>query len=128
MVNEDFMQLSDVERKAKFRSALRSKTRDRLLTAELEDIILSASLKRQYEICVYYSTEEFQSVLALPHGVRGRTVLGQVLAGTPEQPGNLYSAERAAAIITRETANPDGMNRIHIFIPPDRLEKGSRCG
>lgn len=127
MVNEEFMHLSDAEKQAKFRCALRGKTENRLLDYELEDIILSAPIKRQYEIRVYYSAGDFKSVLALPDGVRGRTVLGQVIAGSTEHPGDLYCTERAAAVITKETANPDGINQIHIFIPPERIERGNRC-
>lgn len=127
MVNEEFMHLSDAEKQLKFKCALRSKTDGRLFDSELDDIILSAPIKRQYEIRVYYSASNFRSILALPDGVRGRTVLGQVIAGSVEHSGDLYCTERAAAIITKELANPEGVNQIHIFIPPERIERGNGC-
>ena len=127
MVNEEFMLLSEEEKQMKFRCALKSKTAGHLLDSELEDIVLSAPLKKQYAIRVYYDANEFKDVLVLPHGVHGRTVLGQVLAGTQDQPGDIYCTERAAAVITKELTNPDGISQIHIFIPPERLQKGIRC-
>lgn len=127
MYNEVFAMLSEEHKQTKLRDALSHKTCNCLTEQELRDILISTPLKRQYRIHVYFSEDAFRSKLALPAGIRGRTILGQVMAGTRENPGDLYCTERAAAILTRQIANPEGANEIHIFIPPVRLERRSRC-
>lgn len=127
MYNEDFAILSDENRKAKLRDALNHKTCNCLTEQELRDIVISTPLRRQYRIHVYFSEDIFKGKLTLPTGMRGRTILGQVMTGTPENPGELYCNDCAAAIFTRQIANPEGANELHIFIPPMRLEKRSGC-
>ena len=127
MMNEEFMLLTEEEKQTKLRAALCRKSADCLTETELKDIIGSTPLKRQYLINVYFSEKDFRLHLALPDGVRGRTILGQVMVGSVEQSGDLYCRERAAAIITKDISNPDGTNQIHVYVPPERLEKGRKC-
>lgn len=127
MYNEDFALLSEENRQAKLRDALRHKTCNCLTDQELWDILISTPLKRQYKISVYFNEDTFRNKLALPSDMHGRTILGQVMAGTRDNPGDLYCTERAAAILTRQVAKPEGINEIHIYVPPVRLEKRSSC-
>lgn len=126
MTNTNFNLLSDEEKQNKFRTTLRNKTEDCLVADELESLMFGINLQKQYSINVYRDANDFRTVLAVPTGYRGRTVLGQVLAGSESFPGELYNTERAAAIITRELATENGIHQIHIFIPPERKRKGNR--
>lgn len=127
MYNEDFAMLSEENRQAKLRDALNHKTCNCLTEQELRDIIISTPIKRQYRIHVYFSEDIFKSKLTLQSEMCGCTILGQVMTGTPENPGELYCADCAAAILTRQIANPEGANELHIFIPSVRLEKRNGC-
>ena len=126
MTKTNFNLLTDEEKKSKFRTTLRNKTDDCLKADELDSLMFGINIQKQYCVNVYRDPDEFRTVLAVPTGYRGRTVLGQVLAGNEVFPGDLYNTERAAAIITREIAKDDGLHQIYIFIPPERKRKGTR--
>lgn len=124
MTNEAFLLLSEDERQAKLRAVLMSRTGGRLTNEELEDILLSAIPKRQYGVKVYQDAQAFCRDLALSDGCRGRTILGQVMAGSGQEPGMLFCETRAAAVLVRKQAEEGEIYQIHIFIPPERLQKG----
>ena len=126
MTNLNFAHLTDEEKQHKFRTTLRNKTDNRLHSEEIDSLMFGINLQKQYSVNVYSDPDEFRLVLTVPKGYRGRTVLGQVLAGNESFPGDIYNTERAAAIITREIDNENGLHQIHIFIPPERAKKGLR--
>lgn len=124
MTNEAFLLLSEDERQAKLRAVLMSRTCGCLTDEELRDILLTATPKRQYGVKVYQDAQAFCRDLALPHGCRGRTIFGQVMAGSEEEPGMLFCETQAAAVLVRKQAEESEVYQIHIFIPPQRSQKG----
>lgn len=124
MTNEVFLLLSEDERQAKLRAVLMSRTEGGLTNEELEDILRAAIPKRQYGVKVYQDAKAFCHDLALPDGCRGRTILGQVMAGSGQKPGMLFCETRAAAVLIKNQAEESESYQIYIFIPPERLQKG----
>lgn len=116
MINEEFRQLSDEKRKAKFEAVLKQKTMERLTEDEIRCILLTVSPKKQYRISVYSDATEFTRILTVKKPQVGRTVFGQVLVGTADLPGRLYSTDRAAAIMIRTTGD-EVARQLHIYIP-----------
>lgn len=128
MTNETFLLLSAEERQSKFRAVLNSKTDGCLSGEELRDILLTISSDRQYEVSVYWDAGKFCRSLALSEDSRGRTILGQVMAGHGQAPGKLFCETQAAAVLVRKQADEGMLNQLHIFIPPERLQKGYQRG
>lgn len=119
MTNETFTLISPRERNAKFRTVLKQRTDNRLTEDEVNTIVHSLSLSRQYSVRVYESADEFRASLVLADASKCRTVLGSVLAGFPVLSDCLFSETRATAYITQKDTDI-----IHIYIPKLRALKG----
>lgn len=124
MTNGAFLLLSEEEKHSKFKAVLKNKTQGCLTGEELREILLSVLPNRQYCIKVYWDKQDFCQSLASDDGSWGRTILGQVMAGQGQTPGLLFCETRAAAVLIRKQADEGETYQIHIFIPPERLQKG----
>ena len=122
MINEEFRLLSDEEKETKFKAVLKIKTKDCLSEDEIRSILLMISPKQQYSVWVYSDVAEFTRILTVKKPQVGRTVFGQVLVGTADLPGRLYSADRAAAIMIRTTGD-EVARQLHIYIPSKDFRK-----
>lgn len=122
MTNEEFRLLSPEEKQAKFKAVLKIKTKDCLSEDEIRSILLMISPKRQYSVLVYTDTAAFSRILTVKKPRVGRTVFGQVLVGTADLPGRLFSTDRAAAVMLR-TAGDEDSRQLHIYIPSEIYRK-----
>lgn len=122
MTNEEFRLLSPEEKQAKFKAVLKVKTKECLTEDEIRSILLMVSPKRQYSVFVYSDADEFSGILTLKKPRVGRTVFGQVLVGTADLPGRLFSTDRAAAVMLRTTED-DVARELHIYIPSENYRK-----
>lgn len=122
MTNEEFRLLSPEEKQAKFKAVLKIKTKDRLSEDEIRSILLMVSPKRQYSVCVYSDAAEFTHILTVKKPQVGRAVFGQVLVGTADLPGRLFSIDRAAAVMLR-TTDDEAARQLHIYIPSKNYRK-----
>ena len=100
----------------------KSVLKGRLDETELSSIIDGVKLKRQYIIKLYYDVTSFEKILIKPKIGEIKIVLGSVVQGNENQPGNLADGTNVAAVITRK-AYGESENTIHIYIPPDRKTK-----
>lgn len=125
MTNESFKLLSEEEKNTKFRAILNTRTDGALSGEEMRSLLLCVSPKRQYSIKVYYDKEAFRNVLQLAEGYTGRTVLGQAFV-SHEGNGELFCTTRPAAVILRKCADEVSLSQLHIFVPPERLQKGCK--
>ena len=112
MQNSEFNHLSESEKRAKFRRILIKKTSDRLLLTELNTIVSSVPMFRQYAIRLYRKEETYSAGLMSEHSDCIRTVL------------RYQSADNAAAFISWKPEDPSGIRILHIYIPPKRQKKG----
>ena len=91
----------------------------------MRDILLTASLNKQYSIIICQDSEVFTSRLTLADSWNDRTVFGQVLFGRADCPGQLFRVDEAAAVMLCDTADTDGTRMLYIYIPENRLQKGT---
>lgn len=126
MTNETFKLLSDEEKNTKFRAILNTRTDGALFEEELHNIMLCISPRRQYSIKVHRDKEAFGDVLQLADGFTGKTVLGQALVSHKGDRGRLFCDTRPAAVLLHQCAVEASLLQLHIFIPPERLQKGQK--
>lgn len=125
MTNETFKLLTEDEKQTKFRAVLNAKTNGCLTEEEMRDILLTASLNKQYSIIICQDSEVFTSRLTLADSWNGRTVFGQALLGRADCPGQLFRVDEAAAVMLCDTADTDGTRMLYIYIPENRFQKGT---
>lgn len=124
MTNEAFQLLTEAERQAKFKAVLNSKTEGCLTGEELNDILLIISLRQQYSVKVYRDVQEFHRKLAIFDDSLSQTIFGQVMEENRQISGSLLGDKQAAAVLVTKMAVDGMVHQIHIFIPPERLQKG----
>lgn len=124
MTNETFKLLTEDEKQTKFKAVLNAKTNGCLTEEEMRDILLSASLHKQYSIIICQNSEVFTSRLTLADNWHGRTVFGQALLGRTDCPGRLFRIDEAAAVMLCDTADADATRMLYIYIPENRFQKG----
>lgn len=124
MRNDTFRLLSPEEKKSKFRAILNTRTEGRLTEDELRIILQVHSPEKQYSIKVFNEKDAYTAVLQLPKGHRGRTLFGQVFSSYEDQPGELVSPSRSAAIIAFNPAEPTSIQQLLLYIPQERIQKG----
>lgn len=124
MTNEAFQLLTEAERQAKFKAVLNSKTEGCLTGEELNDILLIISPRQQYSVKVYRDMQEFHRNLSIFDDSLSQTIFGQVMEENRQMPGSLLGDKQAAAVLVTKTAMDGMVHQIHIFIPPERLQKG----
>ena len=116
MTNETFLLMSDEEKSRKFKTALKNRTNNQLTDEEINIIMFSIPLKKQYVIRVYNDPIEFQSNLMLSESYGSKTLLGSMVAGANEEIRSLFSDSKTAAIITKKNSAQE-IYCIHIYIP-----------
>lgn len=126
MTNESFKLLSEEEKNTKFRAILNTRTDGALSGEEMRSLLLCVSPKRQYIIKVCHDKDVFRNVLQLADGYTGRTVLGQAFVSHEGNRGELFCTTRPAAVILRKCADEVSPCQLHIFVPPERLQKGCK--
>ena len=125
MQNGLFKLLSEEEKNTKFKAILNTRTAGCLNEEELRSILLAITVDRQYRISVFVDQERYQKELQLDNGLRGKTIFGQALSSYGKREGRIYNASVPAVVTIHDTAEPSGVCRLLIYIPPDRIQKGS---
>ena len=126
MTNGTFKFLTEGEKQTKFRAILNTKTCGCLTEEELQTILESISLNRQYCISVCHDSTKFSSLLILTDDQLGYTIVGKALLGITDHPCGLVNVDEAAAIMLSNTAEADGVRALYLYIPPVRFRKGTK--
>lgn len=124
MRNHSFGLLSEEKKKSKFRAILNTRTNGCLTGEELNKITHSIVPRRQYSIKVYYDAAAFLGVLHIEEGCQTKTILGQGLVRFGDLRGELACTSDPVAIIVHKLADGGSINKLHIYIPSERLKRG----
>lgn len=129
MKNEGFLLLTEQERNAKFKAALKTKSEGGLTGDEIQEILHVLPSDRQYEILVYHKTDEFCLGVTQMKGARKRLILGTDFQGFRNQAGKLVCdvQSQAVAIAVRKKTSLEECSQLHILIPPGRCRKEQEC-
>lgn len=122
MTNNNFTNLDEEEKKKKLKNVLKSRTRGYLTESELETVMQSVKVNRQYAIKLFFKAEEFRRTLTLPKMCGGEIILGSARLGLRGKIGALQDeTQPVVAIVRIRTKTLE--NQIRIFIPENRTKK-----
>ena len=125
MTNETFLLMSEEEKSKKFKGVLKSKTDNCLTDDEMRIIICNLLTNTQYTVRTYKDGYEFLGIIALSNARNSRTLLGSVVPGASPESNMFFNAEHTAAVITKKHINDSDEYCIHIYLPPQRVQR--RC-
>ncbi len=122
MENNVFKILNGEEKRKKLKNVLKGRTQGYLTEAELEKIMQSVKISRQYVIRLFFNAKEFQKALTLPKMSKGEVVFGCARLGLKGKIGVLEDEEYPVAIIAM-IRGKRLENQIGIYIPVSRVRK-----
>lgn len=111
MKNKAFQQLSEIEKREKFRRTLQKKTSNNLLPSELDFIVGNIPVWRQYAIKIYRDPNSFFAASSPVDGICTRTIL------------DLQDINCAAAFTSWARDIPHSIRVLHIYIPAARKKE-----
>ena len=124
MTNENFILLTERERKEKLKAVLGTKSEGNLTQNEIREIVRILPKGRQYEVNVCHSMDEFCARLTGSGTAERRLVLGRYKAVQDGEKGLTFDAEAGAVVVTViKHTDAEEKNQLQIFIPPDRFRK-----
>ena len=119
MKNNNFVGMNDSGKRTKLKYVLKSRTDGYLTDVELETVINSVKLSRQYAIKLYFDANEFEKQLTLPKMCTGEVILGLAILGTKGEQGKLLDKTQPAVVL-RFVRKSSLEHQILIFIPEGR--------
>ncbi len=122
MENNTFTILNSEEKKKKLKNVLKSRTQGYLTEAELDRVMQSVKINRQYVIRLFFKPTEFRKALTLPKMSKGEVIFGCARLGLKGKVGVLEDEDYPVAIITMIRAKRLE-NQICIYIPAGRVRK-----
>ena len=129
MKNKGFLLLTEQERNAKIKAALKTKSEGGLTGDDIQEILNLLPADKQYEILVYHKTDEFCLGVTRMKGARKRLILGTDFQGFRNQAGKLVCdvQSQAVAIAVKKKTSLEECSQLHILIPPERCRKEQEC-
>ncbi len=122
MENNNFTILDREDKKKKLKNVLKSRTQGYLTDAELDRVMQSVKINRQYVIRLFFKAAEFRKTLTLPKMSKGEVVFGYARLGLKGKVGVLEDdAYPVVTIVMIRTKRLE--NRICIYIPENRVKK-----
>ncbi len=122
MENNTFTILDSEGKRKKLKNVLKSRTQGYLTEAELDRVMQSVKINRQYVIRLFFKPAEFRKTLTLPKMSKGEVVFGCARLGLKGRVGVLENDAYPVAIITMiRTRRLE--NQICIYIPENRVKK-----
>lgn len=116
MTNESFSLLSQEEKNRKFRAVLNSRTAGNLTSREVECIMHSISMDKQYRILVYDSYDALMEYIQLADNYQCELVLGKDYIPC----GHISDEEKCltepVVIISHHQIEMNKVHELHIFI------------
>jgi len=124
MTNKEFLSYPERKRRIKLKNVLKSKTCYLLNDDELETILNTIEVKKQYRVKLYFTTAEFRKILVCPRSGDIKVVLGCVCVGRFFA-GKVKDDTMPAVIIVNDS-NKHSENQLHIYIPKQRVKEKTK--
>lgn len=125
MTNKQFLLLTERKRKAKFKAALKEKSKGGLTGDEIQKLLHILPAKKQYEILVYHRADAFCAGVMRLKGAEKQLILGKDSVSFANQEEKLVwnTASRTVAVMVSKQTALEEYSQLHIFIPPKRCGK-----